>query len=186
VGSSLSRTAVFAALAQGMDLPQVRQRFRLTPAELQELFREVAAHYQAAEESFWRLHCDGAARGNPGPAAAGIVLYNPQGEIKAQIGKFLGETTNNVAEYQALLLGLKKARQLGASRIRIFADSELMVRQITGRYQVKSPHLLQLWRLAQKALSEFEAHVISHVPREENAQADALARQAIDQKLSSG
>ncbi len=186
MGASVSRVAVFAALAKGLDLDQVRERFNLTRAQLQDLFKEAADYYRGAEQNFWRLYCDGASRGNPGPAAAGAVLLNPQGAVQARLGKYLGETTNNVAEYQALLLGLEKARQLGVSKIRIFADSELLVRQLTGRYQVKSPHLLPLWRSAQNILSEFAAHEIAHVPREENTQADALANQAIDQKLSSG
>lgn len=185
MGPSVSRAAVFAALAQGLELPEILERFHLTRKELQSLFQEVADHYRGTEEGFWSLYCDGASRGNPGPAGAGLVLYSPQGQIKANLGKYLGQTTNNVAEYQALILGLEKARRLGAKRVQIFSDSELLVRQLTGRYQVKSPHLLPLWRLAQKELQNLEAHAISHIPRELNHQADSLARRAIDQKTSS-
>jgi ribonuclease HI len=87
-----------------------------------------------------------------------------------------------VAEYQALILGLQMARERGAARLQIFADSLLVVEQITGSYRVKSPHLLPLWRQAKKELQNFEAYAISHVPRAENSLADDLANQGIDQK----
>ena len=135
-------------------------------------------------EGFWRLHCDGACRGNPGPAGAGMVLHDPQGRLQVRKGRYLGETTNNVAEYQALLLGLEEARKLSVKRLRVLADSELMVRQLTGRYRVKSPHLLPLWRQALQALEQFEAYAIIHVPREKNRLADEVANQAIDQKAA--
>jgi len=176
------RAAIFAALAQGLDLPGVQARFGLTPEDLQDLFREAAALYRVREEGFWRLNCDGASRGNPGPAGAGIVLHDPQGRLRVNTGRYLGETTNNVAEYQALLLGLAEARKIEVQKLRIFADSELMVKQLTGRYRVKSPHLIPLWREALKALNRFEAWDINHVPREENHLADAAANRAIDQK----
>jgi hypothetical protein len=101
------QAAIFAALAQGLDLAGVRQRFGLAPEELQELFRDAAELYRNRTAGFWRLYCDGASRGNPGPAAAGLVLFDPQGGQQVQKGRYLGETTNNVAEYQALLLGLE-------------------------------------------------------------------------------
>jgi ribonuclease HI len=177
------RAAIFAALAQGLDLSGVRQRFGLTPEELQELFRDAADLYRTRPEGFWRLYCDGASRGNPGPAAAGVVLLDPQGGQQVRKGRYLGQTTNNVAEYQALLLGLEEAHKLGVQKLQVFADSELMVKQLTGRYRVKSPHLLPLWRQALLALKQFEAYVVAHVPREENRLADEAANRAIDQKL---
>jgi ribonuclease HI len=178
------RAAIFAALAQGLDLPGVRERFDLTPEALQELFRDAAAHYGDPVEGFWLLRCDGASRGNPGPAAAGIVLHDPLGRLRVNTGRYLGETTNNVAEYQALLLGLEEARKLEVKNLRVLADSELMVKQLTGRYRVKSPHLLPLWRAAVHALKKFEAWAIAHVPREENRLADEAANQAIDQEAA--
>jgi ribonuclease HI len=177
------RAAIFAALAEGLDLAGVRQRFGLAPEELQELFRDAAALYRNRTTGFWRLYCDGASRGNPGPAAAGLVLFDPQGGQQVQTGRYLGETTNNVAEYQALLLGLEEAHRRGVKKLQIFADSELMVKQLTGRYRVKSPHLLPLWRQALQALNRLEAYAVAHVPREENRLADAAANRAIDQKL---
>ncbi len=179
-----SRAAVFAALAQGQDLARVRDRFHLSPEELQDLFGQVAQHYRDLEQGTWSLYCDGASRGNPGPAGAGAVLTDPQGEIQAQVIEYLGVATNNVAEYRALLLGLKKAQDLGVTKIRVFADSELLVRQINGSYRVKAPHLLPLWQEAKKELQKFKAHAITHVPREENAPADGLANQAIDRKAA--
>jgi len=180
-----SRAAVFAALAQGLDLAQVCERFRLKEEELRRLFQEAADHYRGQEQGFWRLYCDGASRGNPGPAGAGVALYNPQEDLKAARSWYLGETTNNVAEYQALILGLKLARQLGVTRIQVFSDSQLLVRQISGRYRVKAPHLLPLWRQAKQELQNFEACAISQVPREINSQADGLANQAIDKNSQS-
>lgn len=175
------RAAIFAALAQGLDLYEVRERFNLTDEGLQELFRDAADLYRVQEAGFWRLHCDGASRGNPGPAGAGIVLHDPQGRLRVNTGRYLGATTNNVAEYEALLLGLEEARKLEVKKLRIFADSELMVKQLTGHYRVKSPHLIPLWREALNALKNFETWAIAHVPREENHLADAAANRAIDQ-----
>jgi ribonuclease HI len=184
--------AIFQALAEGLDLPQVRERLGLTPGELQGLFRDLAdqlgepegcapqVHPRATE--VWSLYCDGASRGNPGQAGAGVLLKDAAGDIRLQAGKYLGRVTNNVAEYQALLLGLQKARELGVKKIQVFADSELMVRQLKGQYRVKAPHLLPLYEAAQQALKEFETFAISHVPRELNSLADRLANQAIDQK----
>ena len=176
-----SRAAIFRALAAGLELPQLQERFGLNAAELRELFREVADYYGEREEGTWRLFCDGGSRGNPGPAGAGAALFNPRGEVAAQLARYLGETTNNVAEYQALILGLQEAARLGARRLQVFADSELLVRQLNGQYRVKAPHLLPLWRLAKHELQKFEAYTISHVPRAENRLADELANQGIDQ-----
>ena len=182
LGENAGRAAVFRALAQGLDLAQVRERFGLSKDELLVIFQEVADYYGAREAGFWRLFCDGASRGNPGPAGAGAVLYNPRGEVAAQLARYLGETTNNVAEYQALILGLQEAVRLGAKKLQVFADSELLVRQLNGTYRVKAPHLLPLWRLAKNELQKFKAYTISHVPRAENSLADDLANQGIDQR----
>jgi len=148
------------------------------------LFRETAELYRDRGEGVWLLRCDGASRGNPGPAGAGMVLFDPQGRLQANQGRYLGETTNNVAEYQALLLGLEEAQRLGVKKLRVLADSELMVKQLTGLYRVKAPHLIPLWRAALFALKKFEAWTIAHVPREENHLADKAANRAIDQKAT--
>ncbi len=176
------RAAVFQALAAGRDLDEVREEFRLTPEQLRELFHDVADHFRDLEEGVWSLYCDGASRGNPGQAGAGAVLIDGCGDIRGQYGEYLGQATNNVAEYQALLLGLKMARQLGVKKMQVFADSELLVRQLNGQYRVKAPHLLPLYKAAQQALKAFEIHAITHVPREQNHLADRLANAAIDQR----
>uniref|UniRef100_A0A7V4G7B2 Ribonuclease HI family protein n=1 Tax=Desulfobacca acetoxidans TaxID=60893 RepID=A0A7V4G7B2_9BACT len=131
----------------------------------------------------WTLYCDGASRGNPGPAGAGFILFDPEGRERAAGSRFLGVTTNNVAEYQALLLGLEEARKLGVQHLQVYSDSELLVRQLTGVYRVRQPHLLPLWQTAGRALKQFLTAGIAHVERGRNHQADRLARQAIDQEL---
>ncbi|MDC0709722.1 ribonuclease HI family protein [Stigmatella sp. ncwal1] len=130
-----------------------------------------------------RLYSDGAARGNPGPAGAGAVLIEPGGQVVARIGKFLGQQTNNYAEYMGLLIGLKHARGLGTKEIEIFADSELLIRQLGGRYQVKSPTLRPLYEEAVKLLNDFSRVKLVHVPREMNAEADEMSNRAIDERL---
>ena len=163
----------------------MRERFGLSAEALQDLFREAADHYADLEEGVWSLYCDGASRGNPGLAGAGVVLIDPSGEVREQLREFLGQVTNNVAEYRGLLLGLKRARDLGVKKIRVFSDSELLVRQINGSYRVKQPHLLVLWQEAQRELQQFTAFEVTHVPRELNREADRLANEAIDQRTPS-
>lgn len=130
-----------------------------------------------------RLYSDGAARGNPGPAGAGAVLVEPSGQVVDRLGKFLGVQTNNYAEYMGLLLGLRRAHELGVAEVEVFADSELMIRQLGGRYQVKSPSLRPLYEEALKLLNDFSRVKLVHVPREMNAAADAMSNKAIDERL---
>lgn len=127
------------------------------------------------------IFIDGAARGNPGPAACGVALLR-DGKVVLERGKYLGTATNNVAEYEGLLLGLELAARLGASEVRINSDSELLVRQIEGRYRVKATHLKPLYRKAKKMLEQFSAYFINHVPREMNKIADGLANRAMDEQ----
>jgi ribonuclease HI len=166
-----------------LDLAQVRERFGLSVDALQDLFREAADYYADLEEGVWSLYCDGASRGNPGLAGVGVVVLDPFGAVREEQREFLGQATNNVAEYRGLLLGLTRARDLGVKKIRVFSDSELLVRQINGSYRVKQPHLLVLWQEVQRELQQFKAFEVIHVPRELNRQADRLANEAIDQKL---
>jgi ribonuclease HI len=126
------------------------------------------------------LYVDGGARGNPGRAAAAAVLHSPDGQLLDEASELLGETTNNVAEYRALLLGLARARALGASEVEIITDSELIARQLTGAYKVKHATMRPLHSRALEALAEFERWSISSVPRAENAHADALVNEALD------
>jgi ribonuclease HI len=182
MGKDLSLAAVFRSLAEGADLSQLREQFGLTPDQLRNIFNEVADYYHTLEQGVWTIYCDGASRGNPGLAGAGVVLVDPIGEVAAQNQEFLGQATNNVAEYRGLLLGLKMAQNLGIKKIRVCSDSELLVRQINGSYRVKQPHLLAPWQEAQRELNRFETHEVTHVPREMNHQADRLANQAIDRR----
>ncbi|MDR7556786.1 MAG: ribonuclease HI family protein [Armatimonadota bacterium] len=127
-----------------------------------------------------RLFVDGASRGNPGPAALGVVIQDAQGKTLAELSEALGHATNNVAEYRALLRALAEARAMGADEVEIFADSDLLVRQVSGAYRVKSPHLRPLHQDVLTALRQFRRWRIRHVPRTENAAADALANRALD------
>jgi ribonuclease HI len=127
------------------------------------------------------VHVDGGARGNPGPAAAACVITSPSGEMLAEHAQMLGTTTNNVAEYRALLLGLQRARELGASEIEVVGDSELIAKQVRGLYKVKHEGMKPLHREAMAALGQFERWSIRTVPRVQNAHADALVNAALDQ-----
>jgi len=176
----VDRVQVLAALAQDLDLPGVMRRFGLSREDMTNLLEDAASVFRLEQLGTWSLYVDGASRGNPGPAGAGAVLFGPQGERKAEDNRYLGETTNNVAEYQALLLGLELAQNLGVRNLKVFADSQLMVRQLKGAYRVKTPHLVPLWRAAHQALQKFDSYAISHLDRSLNHEADRLARQAID------
>ncbi len=130
-----------------------------------------------------RVYSDGAARGNPGLSGAGAVLVDPSGQVVDQIGKFLGTQTNNYAEYMGLLIGLRRARSLGVREVEVYADSELMIRQLGGRYQVKSPSLKPLYDEAVRLLNDFSRVKLVHVPREMNKAADEMSNRAIDERL---
>jgi ribonuclease HI len=182
-GARVDRGAVLRALAETLDLEQVLARFQLGREDLGRILQDAAGLLAEEEAGTWTLYCDGASRGNPGPAGAGFILYDPQGRPRARGSRYLGVTTNNVAEYQALLLGLEAARKLGVNHLQVLSDSELLVRQLVGRYRVKTPHLLPLWQAARKALEHFQTHGVTHVDRSLNHQADRLASQAIDREL---
>jgi len=173
---------VLEALAQELDPPQVMRRFGLTREDMTRILREAAKVLRRDDLAMWALYCDGACRGNPGPAGAGYVLYDFKNSKRAEEGRYLGVATNNVAEYQALILGVNKALELGVKNLTVFSDSELLVRQLNGTYRVKKPHLLPLWLEATKALQKFRFHAISHLDRSFNQEADRLARQAIDRQ----
>jgi ribonuclease HI len=131
-----------------------------------------------------RIHIDGASRGNPGEAGFGIHVADEAGAERAALYGYLGRATNNVAEYQALIHALRYALAQGARRVRLFSDSELVVKQMDGRYRVKHPDMLPLHREAKALLGRFAEARLTHVRREQNRQADALANQALDEKAS--
>ncbi len=126
------------------------------------------------------VHVDGGARGNPGPAAAACVISSPSGEVVGEHSQLLGSATNNVAEYRALLLGLERAREHGATEVEVIGDSELIAKQVQGLYKVKHEAMKPLHRAAMAALAEFESWSIRTVPRAQNARADALVNAALD------
>ncbi len=128
------------------------------------------------------VYADGAARGNPGPAGAGVRIEDARGRRVSEAFRYLGEATNNVAEYRALILGLELARELGASEVELRADSELIVRQMTGEYRVRNVRLQELHREAQALELAFRSVGYVHIRREQNRAADRLANLAIDQE----
>jgi ribonuclease HI len=127
------------------------------------------------------VHVDGGARGNPGSAAAACVITSPTGELLGEYTELLGTATNNVAEYRALLLGLERARALGASEVEVVGDSELIAKQVQGLYKVKHQAMKPLHEEAMVALGQFEQWSIRTVPRAQNARADVLVNAALDQ-----
>jgi ribonuclease HI len=126
------------------------------------------------------VHVDGGARGNPGPAAAAAVVSAPDGEVLDEAREVLGVTTNNVAEYRGLLLGLERARALGATEVEVVNDSELVAKQVNGAYKVKHPDMRPLHAQATAALAGFDRWTVRSVPRAQNAAADALVNAALD------
>jgi len=125
---------------------------------------------------------DGGARGNPGPAGAGVAIFDESGASLLSKGFYLGETTNNVAEYEGLLRGLEEAKKLGGTELAVHCDSELIVRQVTGIYKVKKAHLRCYYEDVLKLMGEFESVEVMHVRREENTAADALVNRALDRR----
>jgi ribonuclease HI len=125
------------------------------------------------------IYTDGLSKGNPGTAAIGAIIKDERGKTLATISQRIGITTNNVAEYQALIAALQKAIKLKGTKVEIRSDSELMVRQLNGRYKIKAVGLRPLYLEAAQLLGQFEAVVIKHIPRELNTEADKLANQAL-------
>lgn len=126
------------------------------------------------------VNVDGGARGNPGPAAIGVVIRDPEGTVLEERGEKIGEATNNVAEYRALLKGIELAAAHGVTELELVGDSELVVRQVEGRYKVKNAGMKELHAEVKKALAGFDSWSIRHVRRAENADADRLVNEALD------
>lgn len=141
------------------------------------------AQTRESSEGAWLLMVDGAARGNPGKAGCGAVILDEKGAVIQELYRYLGHATNNVAEYEALLMGLSEVSRLGRKRIKVQSDSELLVRQLNGQYRVKDEKLKKLHAQARALLREFECHSIVHIPREQNRLADRLANRAIDDQI---
>jgi len=126
------------------------------------------------------LFCDGGARGNPGPAAAGAVIQNSAGETLASVAQFLGDATNNQAEYAAVILGIRKALEFQPTELAIFLDSKLAVEQISGRWKIKDLNLKKLAEKAHTGLAQIPKWKIAHIAREKNCEADRLVNQTLD------
>ncbi len=132
-------------------------------------------------QGVWCLLVDGASRGNPGQAGCGAAIYDGAGTVVEELSRYLGSTTNNVAEYQGLLIGLEGVIRLGGKRVQIRSDSELLVRQLNGIYRVRDEKLKGLYKKALGLLGRLEDYRIVHVPRDHNRLADRLANRAIDE-----
>jgi len=128
------------------------------------------------------IYIDGASKGNPGPSAIGVVICR-DGEILKNIASFIGNTTNNIAEYTALIYGLQEGLIIHAERIKINTDSQLLYRQLKKIYKIKNPNILGLYNQAQHLMSAFSEVLINHIPREQNRGADKLANQAVKQAV---
>jgi ribonuclease HI len=126
------------------------------------------------------IHSDGGARGNPGPAGIGAILHDTDGKVVAEISRHLGETTNNQAEYKALIAGLEKAEELKVKEVECFLDSELVVKQLNREYKVKNAELAPLFLKVHNLSLSFKKIKFTHVRREQNKEADRLANEAMD------
>ncbi|MEE8574021.1 MAG: ribonuclease HI family protein [Thermodesulfobacteriota bacterium] len=188
-----------AELADTLDLQGAMCKFALTDEEASVLLRFFLSAAPAPPTSAGKkklpkppkaplvesgvkyiLNVDGASRGNPGPAGAGAIIKDPDGNVVRELRRNLGTVTNNVAEYEALILALEEAASIGCTDLSVFADSELMVKQINGLYKVKNEGLKGLYAIAKKFIETFDSFEIAHVRREFNGEADRLANEAID------
>ena len=144
---------------------------------------KVAAGSGDSGKDWIHAHCDGGARGNPGPAGFGALIQDHQGNVLAELSEFLGIRTNNYAEYSGLLACLQYALDHHRPRLRVVSDSELMVKQIQGKYKVNSPDLKPLWQEARNRIACLEAFEIAHALRHKNKDADRLANEAMDRGM---
>ncbi|SHM06281.1 ribonuclease HI [Caldanaerovirga acetigignens] len=130
-----------------------------------------------------KVYVDGASRGNPGDAGIGIVMLDENGNVVKEMSDYIGQTTNNIAEYTALITALKEALEMGCEEVEVFSDSELMVKQINGQYQIKNEGIKRLYSQVTQLMKEFRSFSINHVRREYNKRADELANEGIDMAL---
>ena len=187
VCATLRRLAAKAASGGGAAFPPPltsgEQRALREAAELIE--RAYALEGLGVREGLrLKMSIDGASRGNPGPAGIGVIVHEENGPLERKLWRYIGEATNNVAEYEALLLALREAARSKPARVTIRSDSELLVRQLEGRYRVKNPRLVELYSQARDLITTLPSFHIQHIGRELNRQADALANRAIDEALA--
>ena len=172
------------AAVQGLTREAAQKLLRGAARQLQQENLPLREKSAAVPGRSVRVYSDGAARGNPGPAGAGAVLTDAAGNVIARLGRYLGKQTNNVAEYEGLLLGLKHARELGYREVEVRADSQLLIRQLKGEYAVRHAGLKPLHAEALRLLRSFDRYDLQHVPREENALADEMSNRAIDEEMA--
>lgn len=187
VGSATKRK-ILESLAEGLSVKKVLERFPGVKAEdVRDLLREAARSYAADGTELGSdavvAYIDGASRGNPGHAGYGVVFLNAEGETLLEVSGYLGEATNNVAEYRALIAALEEAVGRGWRSLRVVADSELLVRQMSGVYKVRNAALQELYQRGMALCRSLESWSVEHVRRQENRRADELANQAIDEAL---
>lgn len=176
-------------LSKTLDIGAAMAASGIDASRARAIFKGLAGEIPVQEELFgtavrgpFEIRVDGASRGNPGQAGAGAVIRDPQGNIVRELKKYLGIMTNNMAEYNALIMALAEAKKMGIREVEVFADSELMVKQLTGKYKVRSADLKPLFDEALAFLKGFRTSKIVHVYREENSAADKLANEAIDSR----
>lgn len=186
---------ILLTLARTMDIQMTLREHDIDEESLQSLLLQIAdalaeAHPEpegdhSDEESdaspgALTIHIDGASRGNPGEAGAGVVIKSGGRMLEGE-AKYLGRMTNNQAEYNALIIGLERAREMGGSEVRVLTDSELVAHQMNGVYKVKNPRIKKLYDIARELAASFQGFSISHVRRDDNKEADRLANRAIDE-----
>ena len=189
--SELSDYELLQLIYKNINLDALKsQNNSITREEIDNLFSKLLEHIKRESVGAYCntllptetliIHTDGASRGNPGKAGIGILIRNKDGQEVEEISEYIGETTNNVAEYKALITAARRALEFGAKDVVFKLDSELVVKQIYHKYSVKSPHLIPLYRELQDMLRKFRKWEVIHVPRGENSRADALANMGID------
>ncbi|MDZ7374766.1 MAG: ribonuclease HI family protein [candidate division KSB1 bacterium] len=179
---------LWRGFAQSVDIDAIASKMGCGRQEVESLLGAVEELLARnwGEERRCTIFVDGASRGNPGPSGIGVVIRDEEGEREWRVSEFIGEATNNVAEYRALLCGLRKAMELACTEVEVRSDSELLVKQLDGRYRVRDPKLVPLWKEAVTLMSQFRAVKIVHIPREENREADRLSVLAIDAARAEG
>lgn len=182
-------------LAENPDIDNAVKKLGITKEEARDIFKSLLPKKKPVQKGLFEeqkpagaleIYVDGASRGNPGKAGAGIVIKGPDGNVVRKLKRFLGIITNNQAEYMALITGLEAARAMNAARLKVYADSELMVKQVNGIYKVKSEELRPLYNRAMELFKTFSSYSIEHVYREKNSEADRLANDAIDGAADKG
>lgn len=177
--SAIPAHKILDLLADGLNIDEiVDQNPPLSRKDILGTIRKAADRLRPRKFEDLAVYTDGASKGNPGPAGAGVIIYKGD-EIIDRISQSLGEATNNIAEYKAVILGLKKAAELKAKRVALFSDSELLVKQMNGHYRIKNKGLRDLSLEVNCLRKKFEMFTITYIPREENKEADLLAEQAI-------